>query len=196
MASEERLQWKAEITQQIIRENIPGDFVECGVWNGGGSAVQAYYAVPAGRKFHLFDSWQGMPTPTKKDAPSANGVTAESEIGKCVGSIEKVREIFEMVGAASDNVKGYIGWFNETFPQAENEIQQIAMLSLDSDWYESEMLCWKTWWDKVVPGGYVYIDDFHYWPGCRKAAYEFLHDKNAVIHTIGHSAWVKKGERW
>ena len=198
MASPERLRWKAETAERIIREGIPGDFVECGVWNGGSGAIQAHYAIPAGRAVHLFDSWQGMPKPSLNDIPSAGGVTSESEIGKCVGQPEKVWEIIKLVGVdVCGGTTLWNGWFHETFPAASKSIHQIAMLNLDSDWYESEMLCWAAWYDKVVPGGFIYIDDFFYWPGCQKAAKQFFHnrDESVVFHKIGHSAWVRKGDK-
>jgi len=211
MASPERLRWKAETAERIIREGIPGDFVECGVWNGGSAAIQAYYAIPAGRAVHLFDSWQGMPKPSANDLPSAGGVTSESEIGKCVGSIEKVCEVLHAVGALSAEIAPIFfhkGWFQDTFKQEGTKysdrtffapkIEQIAMLNLDSDWYASELLCWEAWYDKVVPGGYVYIDDFYYWPGCRQAALDFLKSKGEIkvegFNTIGHSVWIRKGK--
>lgn len=197
MASPERLIWKAETAQRILREGIPGDFVECGVWNGGSAAIQAHYAIPAGRAMHLFDSFEGMPNPSANDVPSVGGVTSQSEIGKCVGSIDKVKEVMNKVGVVDAKHPGMIsihkGWFHDTFQNMPN--LKIAMLNLDSDWYESEMLCWKTWYDKVVPGGFIYIDDFYYWPGCQKAAIEFAKTRKEPMsfNRIGHSAWIQKG---
>lgn len=197
MATAERLTWMAIAAKTTVEDGTPGVFVECGVCNGGSGAILAHYAVPAGRDVHLFDSWQGLPPVTEKDTPSfGTNHPAQAEVGKCLGDIEKVEEILHQVRANTGPgvVHFHKGWFNERFPQAR--IDQIAMLNLDSDWYESEKLCLETWYDKVSDGGYIYFDDFYYWPGCQRAARDFFREQGIVeaFHKVGHSAWIKKGE--
>lgn len=197
MATAERLTWMANAAQQTIEQDIPGDFVECGVCNGGSAAILAHFAVPAGRELHLFDSWQGLPAITEKDTPSFDtSHPASEEVGKCVGDPDKVLEAIKKVGIdICGKITLWGGWFHETFPTASLKIQQIAMLNLDSDWYESEKLCLETWYDKVSTGGFIYFDDFYYWPGCQQAADEFLNGREDWVGgRIGksHSYWVRK----
>lgn len=216
MASPERIDLLIRLAEDTIKRGTPGVMMECGVCNGGSAAILAHYGVPAGKDVHLFDSWEGLPQCGPNDLESANGNTAQSEVGKCLGSISKVDEVIEKVGAHKGPGLVYYhkGWFQDTFPQASS-INQIAMLNLDSDWFDSEKLCLETWYDKVNLGGYIYFDDFYYWPGCQKAVLEFLETttqprffnnhtnpfSDGIIYgqpipkfnKVGHSMWLQKG---
>lgn len=190
MASPERVRLLIDLGCDV--PNIEGDFVECGVCNGGSAAILAYFAAQDGRNVHLFDSFEGLPCTTVEDTPSANGNTAESEVGKCVGSIDKVMEVLKLVGADLSKVYLHKGWFHKTFPHVD--VPKIAMLNLDSDWYASEKMCLEKFYDSVVSGGFVYFDDFYYWPGCQKAAVEFFQKRNErqTFNKVGHSMWLQK----
>lgn len=196
MVGSEKIRLLIDLAKSLDDLNVPGDVVECGVCNGGSAAILAHFAATSryNRHTHLFDSWQGLPATTCEDTPSANGNTAESEIGKCVGDIEKVKEVMNLVGANMDRVSFYPGWFQDTFPKVE--IPEIAMLNLDSDWYASEKLCMEKWYDRVQINGFIYFDDFYYWPGCAKAVTEFFQKRTNEHHQIfnrcGHSMWLQK----
>lgn len=195
MASPERIDLLIELADRCNRENIPGDFVECGVCNGGSAAVLAYYAQNTARTVHLFDAFKGLPDITDKDEPSFDGHSARLEVGKCVGDPAKVWEVIKKVGADScGGTMMWNGWFHEAFPNALLHIKQIAMLNLDSDWYFSEKLCLETWYSKLVIGGFMYLDDYRYWPGAKLAADEFFQKLgvNPEFKFVGHSAWHQK----
>jgi O-methyltransferase len=66
------------------------------------------------------------------------------------------------------------GWFEETIPEHRRELAPIALLHLDGDWYESTKFCLEQLWDLVSPAGYVIIDDYGWWKGCRAAVDEFV----------------------
>ena len=73
-------------------------------------------------------------------------------------------------------------------PQVKSAIGPIAILRLDADWYESTKCALENLYDNVVSGGYIVIDDYMYWEGCRKAVDEFLAKKdfNANLHKIDY----------
>lgn len=192
MASPERVQLLINLASRVIEEKIPGDMVECGVCNGGSAAILAHYAAKDGRKTWLFDSFDGLPPNTKEDTPSLDGgILAESCVGQCVGNIDKVKAVLSSVEADLNQVQIVKGWFCDTFPTVN--IPQIAMLNLDSDWYESEKLCLEKFYNNVSVGGFVYFDDFYYWPGCQKAVTEFLNQSPApIFNQVGHSMWIQK----
>ena len=73
------------------------------------------------------------------------------------------------------------GWFQDTLPRAKSEIGKVAILRLDGDWYESTKCCLDNLYENVSPGGYVIIDDYGYWEGCRQALDEFLHARKIGI---------------
>lgn len=173
---------------QLNAEDIEGVVVECGVWNGGCSGLMALanarFPGPA-RRFHLFDSFQGMPQPTSRDTSVLDnfrvdfpGMPLQDEgngdlvaIGACVGGTqyEVERFLFENLGLDHREFVFHPGWFQDTVPEAVKSIDKIALLRLDGDWYESTTTCIAGLFGKVVPRGYVIIDDYGDFPGCRQA---------------------------
>jgi O-methyltransferase len=170
----ERIANLYRLAQRIETENIPGDVVECGVCNGGSAAILARTAThsPLQRTVWLFDSFQGMPEVTEHDGVGADGRSAWSHVRQEVGDLARVTEVLRRVRADMSRVRIVAGWFQETFPSIAME--RIAILNIDADWYESVKLCLETFYDRVVPGGFVSFDDYGHWPGCRKAVDEFF----------------------
>jgi len=187
MATPERVLLLIDLARRVVETNIPGDMVECGVSNGGSAAILAHFATHSGKKTWLFDSFEGMPPTTEED-----GHAASLCIGQCVGTIDTVKKVLELVHADMSRVEIVKGWFQDTFPTVF--IPQIAMLNLDSDWYESEKLCLNKFYDNVSPGGFVYFDDFFYWRGCRQAAEKFFVARAIApkFNQVGHSMWIQK----
>lgn len=162
---------------------IDGCFVECGVYRGGCVAVMACVAHNAGnnRKIHLFDSFEGLPEPTEEDGNEAK-LYAENKmggrlysIGKCVGPYDGVTYLFfSLLKLKKENIVIHKGWFQDTIPKIKNTIGHIAILRLDADWYESTKVCLDNLYDNVVSGGFIIIDDYNAWEGCKKVVDEFL----------------------
>ena len=201
MASPERVQLLIDLARRTNDEDIPGDMVECGVCNGGAAAVLAHFAAKSHRQRQvwLFDSFEGLPFVTAEDVPSVGGTTAASCVGQCRGSIDTVKDVLTQAQANMEKVHIVKGWFKDALPTFAKPYQwQIAMLNLDSDWYESEKLCLQTFYDNVAKGGFIYFDDYYYWPGCQRAAVEFFahlnHDRPKILHQVGHSMWLQKSE--
>ncbi len=177
LVSPERIQSLCRLARRIEEEHIPGDVMECGVCNGGTAAVLARFATRSrlNRTVWLLDSFEGMPKPTENDGVSTLGRTAESHVGQEVGDVQKVKQILRHVGADMTRIKIVPGWFQDTFPSVT--AKQIAILNIDADWYQSVKLCLETFYDRVVPGGFVSLDDYGHWPGCRKAVDEFFSER-------------------
>jgi O-methyltransferase len=195
LAGAERVHNLYALAERIENENIPGDVIECGVCNGGTAAVLARFASQSklGRTIWLLDSFQGMPETTIEDVDGPGGDVATAHIGKELGSEARVRDVLKLVGAKMDRVRIVPGWFQDTFPRVS--AQRVALLNIDADWYESVKLCLTTFFDRVVPGGFVSIDDYGHWPGCKKAVDEFLVDRGLVIqlHRVDYTAhWFQK----
>jgi len=174
LVSRERVRNLYSLARRIEAEQIPGDVVECGVCNGGTAAILARFATRSalGRVVWLLDSFRGMPPATAEDAKAFDGDPAEAHVGKELGDIARVRDVLKRVGADMGRVRIVPGWFQETFPTLS--VEKIALLNIDADWYESVKLCLETFYDRVVPGGFVSIDDYGHWPGCRKAVDDFF----------------------
>jgi O-methyltransferase len=169
-----------DLVQQINRSNIPGDVIECGVWNGGSSAVMAssHYMSSSQpkRTFWLFDSFSGLPEPSEKD-----GILAKELYFKGLnnGKINKVKEILRKLNLPETSFQILPGWFCDTLPNAP--IDQIALLHVDADWYDSVKLVLETFYDRVAQNGVIVFDDYGYWEGCRRAVDEFVSARK-----IGH----------
>ena len=193
MVSYKRLSNVYELAKLVEKQKLKGAFVECGVWKGGCIAVMAFVAdrMKSGRKIWLFDSFEGLPEPTKEDGSMAEEY-AQNKIGgkletieKCVGHIEYVQNIFfEILKIKKENVVIKKGWFQDTLPEAKKEIGPISILRLDGDWYESTKVCLDNLYDNVIFGGYIIIDDYGHWEGSKKALEEFFTKRNISLNLI------------
>ena len=173
-----------KLSKEIDRLKIPGDVVECGVYNGGSSALMASVCIHPenGRDMWLFDSFEGLPKPTKKD-----GEKAQSCGWWCHGDLERVERIFKKLYIPESRVHIIKGWFHETFPSAQ--LSDVALLHIDADWYESVKLCFENFYQCVRPGGFIVIDDYGHWEGCRQATDEFLESRaiNAELIEVDYT---------
>lgn len=187
-----------DIALKLEKDRLPGAFVECGVWKGGCAGIMAKIAESFGstRKLWLFDSFEGLPQPTEKDG-FLGGQFQQIDlagklvsIGECVGPLEEVQKLFfEKLKISKDRVLFKKGWFQETLPGSRQEVGKIALLRIDADWYESTRCCLEHLYDQVVPGGFVLIDDYGQFEGCRKAVDEFLakRGEKPVLKKIDHT---------
>ena len=157
------------LSRLIEQNNVPGAVVECGVLDGGMAALMAWgtRASSQDRPIHLFDAWRGLPPPTSED-----GSSGQKWEGEVVGSPKRVRSIMSKMGIEPARLHFHVGWFHETFPSAR--IDKIALLHIDPDFYEPVKLCLERWYPVLSPGGYIQIDDYEAFSGCRKAVDEFL----------------------
>jgi O-methyltransferase len=169
MVSEHRLQKLADICSG--QSLPPGAFVECGVAKGGCVALMSFLAHGTRRTVWGFDSFEGMPALTDQD---------ESEGREWVGyqcsgpaGLATAQRTLARLGGSAGDTRLVPGWFEATLPVHVDAIGPIAVLRLDNDWYESTRFCLATLYDRVAPGGYVLIDDYFTFVGCRKAVDEF-----------------------
>ena len=162
------------LVQKVNKLNLPGDVVECGVWNGGSAAIMGVAdrddtTSSKVRKLWLFDSFRGLPPPSNKDGKQARETYFQ---GWCHGEPEKVKRIFRRFRLSLQHVNIIPGWFDETLQTAD--LQTIAILHTDADWYASVKIVLETFYDKVVEGGFVVLDDYWRWPGCQEAVTDYL----------------------
>ncbi len=191
-----------DVTRQAIN-NTKGSLVECGVARGGCSALMALLAKEEnkGRETWLFDSFEGLPEQSEEDGiqkPVRHKDKVRNDLaeGYCLGNYDEVFYLlYHKLGLSLGNVFMRKGWFQDTLPSARLEIGDIAVLRLDSDWYESTRCCLENLYDNVVAGGWMIIDDYQL-PGCKKAVDDYLGDRN--LHPImsidanGRAYWRKK----
>ncbi|WP_329033276.1 TylF/MycF family methyltransferase [Streptomyces sp. NBC_01725] len=182
MTSPERLNAFILATRHVVRHNIPGDIVECGVWRGGSMQACARTLLALGetdRGLHLFDTFEGMPPPTaedlRRDGKSAEDLLAAQGKDRpiwAVASLEDVQAGFGDVPYPGERVHYVQGLVEDTVPQQAPE--QISILRLDTDWYASTKHELEFLYPRLVSGGVLLIDDYGYWQGSRQAVDEFL----------------------
>jgi hypothetical protein len=101
--------------------------------------------------------------------------------GGC-GSLEENRRLLEeTIGYDPRYLHYHKGWFQETLPRDSSLIDCIAILRLDGDWYASTKICLEYLYDKVLPGGFVIVDDYGHYAGCRKAVDEFIGQRELTV---------------
>lgn len=182
MTSPERLNAFILATRHVVRHNIPGDIVECGVWRGGSMQACAKTLLSLGeteRDLHLFDTFEGMPPPTaedlRRDGKSAEDLLAAQGKDRpiwAIASLEDVQAGFEQVPYPGERVHYVQGMVEDTVPQQAPE--RISILRLDTDWYASTKHELEYLYPRLVSGGVLLIDDYGYWQGSRQAVDEFL----------------------
>lgn len=172
MIGRKRLDHLHHCLNLVVSENIPGDLIETGVWRGGATIfMKAHLAAHEiqGRTVWVADSFAGLPVPSVAEDIGYDISAAQEPI--LAISEDKVRALFARYDLLDDNVRFLKGWFRDTLPTAP--IEQLALLRLDGDLYESTMDALLALYDKVSPGGFIIVDDYGALPPCRKAVEDF-----------------------
>ncbi|MBA7716158.1 hypothetical protein ES703_125223 [subsurface metagenome] len=162
-----------------LLESIEGDVVECGVASGYTLSMLASLVRSSGTDRHIwgFDSWEGLPEPSKEDLTSAKSLARKGLLGD--SSVELVLENLTWCGFDDSEIKNRItlvkGLFSDTLPKYRGS--KIALLHIDVDLYESYKDALRFLWPKVSDGGIIAFDEYQApdtWPGAKPAADEFF----------------------
>ena len=154
--------------ETVLRDDVPGDLIETGVWRGGAvifmRAVLKAHGV-TDRTVWVADSFQGLPEPDPARYPADAG-DIHSRYGALRVGVEIVKHNFRRYGLLDDQVQFLVGWFADTLPTAP--IDKLSILRLDGDMYASTMQAIEAVYPKLSPGGFCIVDDYHL-AGCRGA---------------------------
>ena len=201
MTSIERIYALKSAVEYIAKNNIRGSFVECGVWKGGSCMMMANTLVENGqfeREIWLYDTFDGMTNPTDDD------IEVETKIKgmELLKDLDKTTDKYNMWAYApkdlviknmrsttypEKNIKYIEGKVEQTLP--ENSPGEIALLRLDTDWYESTKIELEALYPLLVSGGILIIDDYGHFHGAKKAVDEYFHsiDEEPLMHRIDYS---------
>ncbi len=168
-----RLNCIQECVETALRDAVPGDLLEAGVWRGGAvilmRAVLKVYGV-FDRTVWAADSFRGLPTPDASSFTQDLAVDLSGFDELAVG-VEQVKTNFARYGLLDDQVAFLEGWFKDTLPHAP--IDRLAVLRLDGDYYESTIQILEALYHKVSPGGFVIVDDYLHLDACKQAVDDF-----------------------
>lgn len=174
--------WKA--VEYVVRANVPGDVVECGVFKGGSMMVAARALRQFGdetRRLYLYDTFEGMTEPTGRDVDFAGRTPQEhlktwgaSHMSEMTNSpLDEVKRNVFSTGLAPERFEFVKGKVEETIPGTMPP-GPIAVLRLDTDWYESTRHEMEHLFPRLSPGGVLIVDDYGFWRGSREAVDEYF----------------------
>jgi O-methyltransferase len=201
MLSVEGILANIRAVDHILRSRIAGDIVECGVWRGGSSmsmALALNHGHDASRSLWMYDTYAGMTNATVNDVDhkgdGAAGLLARARQDKdpednwvvAYAGLEQVKSNMASTGHPLDRIRFIKGPVEETVPREAPEA--IAILRLDTDWYESTLHELIHLYPRLSPGGILIIDDYGHWQGARKAVDEYFKQAPLFLNRIDYSA--------
>jgi O-methyltransferase len=188
MVSGERLLATIDAVRYVLHRDIPGALVECGVWRGGNVLAMVRALQQAGvddREVFLYDTFEGMTSPGKADVsrfePPAVETWNEAQsgdrpwawaFGQEIYGLEFVQDVILGSGYPPDRIHFVQGPVEQTIPATVPE--KIAVLRLDTDWYESTMHELRHLYPKIPTGGVFICDDYGHWEGACRAVDEYF----------------------
>jgi hypothetical protein len=198
----------------ILNKNIPGDIVECGCGNGNYEVawvrrLKERYAL---RHIYMFDTFAGLTEPSDKDfsVPDSSQYTmsadqvknewlqkkkTETENSWCNWSVEYVKGVLAPFQYPDEYMHYVVGDVQNTLLNKGNIPEKIAILRLDTDWYDSSKIELIKLFPKVVPGGVVIFDDYNHWNGQRQATDEYfkeIGESYTLVHLGKVAAFIKE----
>jgi len=187
MVSRGRIYDLNRLVNETIELAVEGDFVECGVYRGGLSALMLdkILSNQIDKKLWIYDTFQGMSEPTEVDISTKNENavdafnTLKNEITGyadwCKATINIVESTLNLVSSDYKNYCHLIqGKVEDTLQIIDNLPKRISLMRLDTDWYESTKIELETFYNMLSAGGIIIIDDYRYWQGQKLAVDEFF----------------------
>ena len=187
-----------QAVDHVVRHGIEGDIVECGVWRGGSMMAVALALLARGqshRHLYLYDTFEGMSAPTEADR-SHTGESAQAQLARtargegvwCEAGLEDVQANLAATGYPAERVHFVRGKVEDTIPGTVPE--KIALLRLDTDWYESTRHELAHLYPRLSRFGPLIIDDYGHWQGARRAVDEYFAGRGAdhYLHRVDYTA--------
>jgi len=197
MTSKESMYALYKSVEYVIKQKIPGDFVECGVWRGGSIMLIAYTLLDelniTNRKIFLYDTFEGMTKPTEDDWLLSNkniltydkwNKEQKKDYNKwCYAPLSEVKNNIALTRYPENNIIFVKGKVEDTIPKTMPT--KIAILRLDTDWYESTKHELIHLFPLVSKGGVLILDDYGYWAGQKRAVDEYFCNELILLNRIG-----------
>jgi hypothetical protein len=191
MTSPERIWSLIQAVRYVVSANVPGAIVECGVWKGGSMMAVAHTLAQLkeqSRDLYLFDTFEGMTKPGVRDVDlsgKAAGRTFEKRnlsqdsSDWAYATMDEVRNAMVGTNYDADRIHLIKGKVEDTIPASAPD--EIALLRLDTDWYESTRHELVHLFPRLACGGILIVDDYGHWQGCKEAVDEYVRSHNVKI---------------
>lgn len=200
-SSKERMYALYKAVEYIVNSKIPGDLVECGVWRGGNPMVIGCTLMEMNdttRKIYLYDTFEGMPEPTQEEYKiSGDGSAAiskwkrrkkEDHADWWFSPLSEVQNNLFSIGYPKEKILFVKGKVEETIPKTVPS--KIALLRLDTDWYESTKHELSHLFPVVSKNGVLIIDDYGTWSGSKRAVDEYFSEGSILLNRIDHTGTI------
>jgi len=183
MVDKSRIAELSNSLDNVIKNRIEGDFVECGTWRGGLAAlmVDKIKSNSVEKQLWIYDTFQGMVEPSTADGNTAIDEFNSKKISNsdysnwCRATLDLVKNTISQVDENFDEyTKFIVGKVEDTLLEKQNIPNKISILRLDTDWYESTKIEFEVLYPLVCVGGIIIVDDYSTWQGSNKATEEFL----------------------
>lgn len=194
MIGAKRLHNTRILTERVLTEGIPGNFIETGIWRGGACILMRAVCAAYGditRRVFCADSFEGLPPPNPDEYPADEGDT-HATFEQLSISLEEVQANFAAYGLLDDQVRFLKGWFKDTLPGLD---EQFALVRLDGDMYESTIQAIEALYPRLSPGGFLIVDDYGAVAGCKQAIHDYrdAHGISDEMHAIDWAGiWWQK----
>jgi O-methyltransferase len=201
MTGRERMYALYKAAEYVAKNQLEGAFAECGVWRGGSSMLVALTLLHHGdrtRPLYLYDTYEGMSEPTDDDKDfqgnTAKNLLDGAEKGTdanvwCFADLQDVTQNMASTGYPMEHVHLVKGKVEDTIPSASPP-GNIALLRLDTDWYESTKHELEHLYPSLRRGGVLVIDDYGHWAGCKKAVDDYFRDGGILLNRIDYTGVV------
>jgi O-methyltransferase len=202
MTSAARVQAVIDAVRYCEERGIAGGFAECGVWRGGSVLAMILTLEELGaqpRDIHLYDTFEGMTNPSEADGAALAGWLDTQDgdgrawpelFGADVFSEDGVRQTLLGTGYPAEKLHFVRGPVEETIPA--HLPGELALLRLDTDWYESTKHELEHLYPLLTDGGVLIIDDYGHWEGARRAVDEYFasHGRPLLLNRIDYTGRV------
>jgi len=191
MTSYQRVAAMSDAIKYLSKYKIEGDIVECGVWRGGSMMAAAISLINNGdtqRDLYLYDTFEGMSEPDENDISHANLLAinymnenerSEGDVIWAYSTLDEVKNNIYQIDYPKEKIHFVKGKVEDTLPNKLHS--KIALLRLDTDWYESTKCELENLFPLLVNNGILIIDDYGFWKGCKKAVDEYFEKNNIRI---------------
>lgn len=187
MVGLDRLDNLRDCIETVVREEVPGDLIETGVWRGGASIFMRGVLKANGvtdRSVWVADSFRGLPPPDPGRYPDdSDGLWHTAD--HLAVPLEAVKDNFDRYGLLDDQVRFLEGWFRDTLPTVRDKTWSV--IRLDGDMYESTTDALENLYPSLAPGGFLIVDDYSI-EACRRAVADFR-DANQITEPMERVDW-------
>jgi hypothetical protein len=194
----------AEAIKYILENNIGGAIIECGVQAGHIEDLWITELLKQNNTFrdiYMYDTFAGLVKPTEHDYTCENNTSLKMNADEtlvywknsiiddktnawCYAPLDYVKNRLNATGYPQDKLHYIVGDVMETLKDKSNIPEKIAILRLDTDWYESSKYELEQMYNNVVPGGVIIFDDYYFWEGQRRATDEFFKSINVTYDFV------------